>query len=110
MGTRNNKLWQLAALSIALLAVGCGDDDEAGPSGPILTIDSGTPSLDGSLQTPDAAVDAAAPSGECRGANGCYSCKPASNVQLLNACATGCVPFDNSKRLPGYQPGKLPPL
>jgi hypothetical protein len=68
--------------------------------------------LDGSLNPAnEAGTDAgAAPTGECKGVNGCYSCAPKTNVQLLNACATGCVPFDNAKRLPGYQPGKLPPL
>ena len=75
-----------------------------------MPLDSGVP-LDGSLNPQnDAAADAGLPSGECKGQNGCYSCKPTTSVQLLNACATGCVPFDNAKKLPNYRPGQLPPL
>ena len=33
------------------------------------------------------------------------------NSELLNGCTTGCVPFDNSARVPGLLAGgQLPPL
>jgi hypothetical protein len=52
---------------------------------------------------------------------GCYddslaSCPVSSdpttgNAELLNACASGCVPFDNSVKVPGLLPGdQLPSL
>jgi len=41
---------------------------------------------------------------------GCYSCKPKTLTQFLNACpTTGCEPFDNSK-LTSIKAGKLPDL
>jgi hypothetical protein len=41
---------------------------------------------------------------------GCYSCKPKTLTQFLNACPTsGCEPFDNGK-LTSIKAGKLPPL
>lgn len=81
----------------------CGGDEENGPSGgPSLGIDGGIPRLDGG--DPTGLTDGG--SGTCKSQVG----KQASNTDLLNACAEGCQPFDNAKRLPGYQPGKLPPL
>ena len=46
---------------------------------------------------------------------GCYaaSCltSTSDNAELLNACTTGCVPFDNAARVPGLLPGdQLPGL
>jgi hypothetical protein len=41
---------------------------------------------------------------------GCYSCKPKTLTQFLNACpTTGCEPFDN-KTLTSFAGGKLPKL
>jgi hypothetical protein len=47
---------------------------------------------------------------------GCYddtlaACPATTNAELLNACTTGCVPFDNSVRVPGLLAGdQLPEL
>jgi hypothetical protein len=46
---------------------------------------------------------------------GCYaaSCLTgmSTNAELLNACTTGCVAFDNAARVPGLLPGdQLPDL
>jgi hypothetical protein len=128
MGTLNNSkvATTLAALGLMASVVACGDDSgEKGPSGgPSINLDSGVPAID-SGAGPDAttntgtdgatAVDSGTQvvnTGDCKGANGCYSCKPTptiTNVQLLNTCATGCREFDNTKRLPGFA-GTLPPL
>lgn len=128
MGTRNNERLQrlsstMAALALGLLASACSDDDgEAGPGGPNLGKDgSVTTPLDGSV-----GIDATIPTGsdggdagtqqpnngDCKGQGGCYSCAPTkdiSNEQLLNTCSTGCRPFDNSARIPGFT-GTLPTL
>ncbi|WP_437577889.1 hypothetical protein [Sorangium sp. So ce887] len=54
-------------------------------------------------------ADGASPGG-CDGDNGCYSCTPATNEQLLNACTdAACRPFDNG-RLTNLRDGELPPL
>lgn len=97
-------------LTLGLFALGCGGDDgESEPSGgPNLGIDGSVPRLDGGTD-PTGQVDGGV-TGDCKGANGCFACKPADNLQHLNSCAEGCQPFDNTKRLPGYQPGQLPPL
>lgn len=50
---------------------------------------------------------------ECVGDQGCFSCEPATSVELLNACTdAGCQPFQNTpERLPLLEPdGSLPPL
>jgi hypothetical protein len=99
-------LTSLALLTLGLM--GCGSDEESAPTGgPNLILDGGVPRLDGG--DPTGLADGGL-TGPCRGQNGCFSCKPANNTELLNACAEGCQPFDNAKRLPGYQPGKLPQL
>jgi hypothetical protein len=44
---------------------------------------------------------------------GCYSsaCAATTNPEILNACTTGCIPFDNAARVPGLLPGdQLPDL
>lgn len=94
--------WTTFAL-FALGLLACGSDDESIPSGPNLGVDGGIPRLDGG--DPTGLTDGGAP-GTCRSQIG----RGASNTDLLNACAEGCQPFDNAKRLPGYQAGKLPPL
>ena len=113
METRKISIRTPALLAIGFALLGCGDDGEAGPSGPSIDLDGGgiTP-LDAtsSSDATQAVSDAGAPSGECRGPSGCYSCAPKTNAELLNACAEGCRPFNNAQRLPGFQPGKLPPL
>lgn len=113
MRTRSNGLsW----LWLSLLTAACGGDDEVAPTTPDLRIDGGpaaSAGIDAGTQpTGSTGADAgAATGGECKGANGCFACKPATSLQLLNACAEGCRPFDNAKRLPGFEPGKpLPPL
>jgi hypothetical protein len=130
MGTLNNRqlLTALAALALGVTASACGDDSgEKGPSDhPSINLDSGVPAIDSGLGGNDGAtttigndgstlVDSGAPpvsTGDCKGANGCYSCKPTAtttSVQLLNTCSTGCREFDNTKRIPGFT-GTLPPL
>jgi len=107
MGTRFHT-WA-ALLALGIFSTACGSDDESAPSGgPNLGIDGSVPRLDAG--DPTGLADGGVPTGECKGQNGCYACKPANSVQLLNSCAEGCQAFDNAKRLPGYQPGKLPPL
>jgi hypothetical protein len=109
MGTRMNGSLQKALLLGWVLA-GCGEDEEDPvPTGPVLPIDAAVP-IDANQPTADGATDASVPTGQCTGPNGCFSCRPTSNRELLNTCASGCVPFDNTKRLPGYVPGRLPPL
>lgn len=115
MGTRKYDAKRFALLALALPLFACGDDSDPAPTGPGLVLDSGIPNLDSSVTPqPDATTpgnDAGAANGDCKGANGCFSCKPSTNEQLLNACATGCVTFDNATRLPANaQPGRLPPL
>ncbi len=124
MGTRHTQdrmRLRTALLAFALLAA-CGDDTDNVPSNGInldaSTLDGATPTTDAGGTLLDAALGAdagvvvdAGSGASCQGANGCYSCKPTTSVQLLNACAEGCQPFDNTKRLPaGYVPGQLPPL
>jgi len=125
MGTLNNRQL-LATLALGLSLVACGDDGEKGPSGgPSINLDSGVPKLDSGLGNDatvspgtdgsvlvDSGVPPVVNTGDCKGANGCYSCKPTptiTNAQLLNTCFTGCREFDNAKRIPGFT-GTLPPL
>ncbi len=121
MGTRQNQGWlRLPVLLTFALLGACGDDDEAAPGG--INLDAGLGAdagsqIDGGGTLLDATIGADTGTGadagstdNCKGANDCYSCKPTTNVQLLNSCYEGCQPFDNTKRLPGYEPGKLPPL
>lgn len=118
MDTRTSLLRISALLAIASALVACGDDAEKGPTGQVgINLDGGfSPIIDAGLN-PDAGAQPQAdggpqqPTGDCKGTNGCYSCKPTKNEEFLNACAQGCVPFDNAARLPGYQAGKpLPAL
>jgi len=41
---------------------------------------------------------------------GCYACMPTDNETLLNACTTGCIPFDNDRVTVLLDGGTLPPL
>jgi hypothetical protein len=42
---------------------------------------------------------------------GCYSCAPSNASELLNACTiTGCTPFDNELRIPGFDPDGVRPV
>jgi hypothetical protein len=110
----NKRIILLAALALA--AVACGDDDGDGGSdentiradGSINnpTIDAG-PGLDATTNNPDSATPDSGST--VKGAPGCFSGTPTTNVQFLNACAEGYVPFDNLQRLPGYT-GGLPPI
>ena len=129
MGTLNKRqlVSTLVGLLLGVSAAACGDDSgEKGPSGgPSINLDSGVASLDSGLGSDattstggDGAtvlVDSGTPvvnTGDCKGANGCYSCKPTPTItsaQLLNTCSTGCREFDNTKRIPGFA-GTLPPL
>jgi len=128
MGTRNNRRMHLlastmGALALGLLASACSDDaGEAGPGGPNLTNDgSVTTVIDGGVgidaTVPNTGSDAGdaggqQPTGDCKGTDGCYSCAPTkdtTNLQLLNTCSTGCRPFKNSERIPGFT-GTLPAL
>ena len=94
---------KLAVVSLGtciVLAVACGSSEEVAPTRTITpagVADSGS----------DSSVD---PS--CTSPAGCFSCKPASLTDFLNACTDGqCAPFDNVARLPLYEPGKaLPPV
>ncbi|AGP33514.1 hypothetical protein [Sorangium cellulosum] len=54
-------------------------------------------------------ADGVPPAG-CDGDDGCYSCAPTTNEQLLNACTdAACRPFDDA-RLTNLRDGGLPPL
>ncbi|KYF96680.1 hypothetical protein BE20_41290 [Sorangium cellulosum] len=54
-------------------------------------------------------ADSVPPAG-CDGDDGCYSCAPTTNEQLLNACTdAACRPFDDA-RLTNLRDGGLPPL
>lgn len=131
MGTLNNRefLTTLVALALGVSAAACGDDSgEKGPGSPSINLDSGVPAIDsgvgsdattgtggndGSTVGGDSGAPVVVNPGDCKGANGCYSCKPTptiTNAQLLNTCATGCREFDNTTRLPGGFNGTLPPL
>lgn len=108
----NKRIIMLAALALA--AVACGDDDEAGPDNTIRsdgsinnpTIDAG-PGLDATTAQPDSATpDTGTNPNPVKGAPGCFAGTPTTNVQLLNSCAEGYVEFDNLKRLPGYTGGR----
>jgi len=109
MTTRKTQHWTYALFALGLAMAGCSDDggDPAPSGGPSLNLDSGVGQLDSGV-TPQA--DAGTDAGGSTGPNGCFQGKPTTNTQLLNACAQGCQPFDNATKLPGYQPGKLPPL
>jgi hypothetical protein len=130
MGTLNNKRWQLLRTTLATLALGltaaaCGDDDgERSPGGGTnINLDAGGNNpIDGGIGL-DATVNTGSDGGsdgavqqpsnsDCKGANGCYSCKPSATTtspELLNSCATGCVPFDNKARIQNFT-GTLPRL
>jgi len=129
MGTLNNRQL-LATLALGLSFAACGDDGEKGPSGGAsINLDSGVPGAidsgigkDATTVVPgadgatvvDSGVVVVPPvnTGDCKGANGCYSCKPTPTItsaQLLNTCSTGCREFDNAKRIPGFTL-PLPPL
>jgi hypothetical protein len=133
MGTLNYSklLTTLTALALGVSAAACGDDSgEKGPTGgPSINLDSGVPAIDSGLGNDattnpvgndgsvvvgaDTGTPVVVNPGDCKGANGCYSCKPTPTItspQLLNTCATGCREFDNTKRLPGGFNGTLPPL
>jgi hypothetical protein len=40
----------------------------------------------------------------------CFACMPNDNAQLLNACTTGCIQFDDSKVTKLYSDGGVPPV
>lgn len=123
---RTHNQLTLAWLLCALLAA-CGDGkDEATPprdsGGPGFTDEDadvvvetdGGEELDGGTDT-DAAVDSDAAqdsdAGSCSGKDGCYSCKPETNLQLLNSCADGCRKFDVKSYPSDWKPGQpLPAL
>lgn len=126
MGTRKLSI-SLATLALSLSAAACGDDDEKAPGGGtninpdaagIAPIDGGigldaTVGTDGGGSNTDAGPVVEQPNtGDCKGANGCYSCKPVATTtspQLLNSCANGCVSFDNKARIANFT-GTLPQL
>lgn len=108
----------LLALALVSLAA-CGDDDGFGPpdsggrrdSGPG---DANVPDTSDPVDAGDGGTD---PDGgdagpDCTGDDGCYSCEPTEEIQLLNACnEVGCLPFDNAARIARLNPdGSLPPL
>lgn len=70
----------------------------------------------GSAGEPDTAADAGAPGAagaSCSdAADHCYSCKPTTSEQFLNACTSAaCVPFDDHARITTLTAsGDLPPL
>ena len=125
----------VTVLALGLVAGACGDDSkEAGPSTPVITAPDGgagnKPIDAGSLLDATTGVDSAVavqdggppvvviPGSDCVVANGCYPCAApkaavpataATSERLLNTCSTGCRPFDNKQKLPGFT-GTLPPL
>jgi hypothetical protein len=49
--------------------------------------------------------------GDCMGKDGCYSCEPKTNDQILNHCTEAtCQGFDNSTLMALLKDGGLPPL
>lgn len=127
MGTLNYRQL-LATLALGLSFAACGDDGENKPSDrPSINLDSGVPTIDsglgkdatsvvpgsdGATVADGGVVPPPVNTGDCKGANGCYSCKPTPTItsaQLLNSCSTGCREFDNATRIPGFT-GTLPPL
>jgi len=66
---------------------------------------------DGSAGEAGASSDAGASCSD-ETARNCYSCKPQTSEQFLNACTSApCVPFDDRARLTHLTPnGELPPL
>lgn len=106
MTTRKTNLTH-ALLALGLALAGCSDDGEAAPTPSLPNLDAGLPGVDSSVPQGDAGTSGDA--GPSSPGQTCFSGKPSTNTQFLNACATGCRPFADT-RLPGYQPGKLPPL
>ena len=123
---------------VTAFAVACGDDDDGNPapsggskamggsdaggksnnggsSGKASMAGAGNDtSLGGGGAGPDmtgeAGMGGVAPDCEDEADMGCYSCKPKTLTQFLNACpTTGCEPFDNSA-LSSITAGKLPDL
>jgi len=122
MRTRNTlKLGFLLPFALALAAAcGDGEKEKAPPadSGPGFTDedadvapDSGE-ELDGGVEV-DAEVDTDAAQTDaaisCTGKDGCYSCKPETNEQLLNSCAEGCRKFDVKSYPSSWKPGQALP-
>jgi len=99
--------WALVALPPALLSCNALLTVDADP---VLVTDAGPP-LDSSPsgETPDS-EPCTDPTGF--GGRGCYKCPPTNHDQLLNACVTYQMRyFDNSKRIPGFDPAvPRPPL
>jgi len=116
-----SRLWLRAVFALSFVLAACGDDDAFGPPDGGGRRDSG---VDSGEVLPDGGdLDGTVPDGgdagpdvdagpDCTGEDGCYSCEPTDEGQLLNACnELGCVPFDNRARITRLNPdGSLPPL
>lgn len=94
-----------SALGSALATACSSSDEEAAPTRPVV------PAVDAGPDPGDAGEGGTVDPG-CLGPNGCFTCEPTKNDEILNACTDGqCTPFDNAARLPLYKAGAaLPPV
>ena len=117
-----------AIFTVALtLSAGCGDGDNPSPTGSFTGGNGGTGGTGGAGGTGAGTTSQGGAGGtggttsqggggagggqDCDGPDGCYDCKPTSNVQHLNACTDAqCSKFDDVARLPLYNGGDLPAL
>jgi hypothetical protein len=114
-------------IALAFGVLGCARDQDAPPQEETKGADgSGTdpntldttvtdPTSDGSGDpvTTASGNESGTTGNECLGAEGCYACDPAHNVQLLDHCTDAdCEPFANTpERLPLLDAdGSLPPI
>jgi hypothetical protein len=66
---------------------------------------------------PDASVDGGTPMDGAITCDGwdassgqCFACTPMDNSMLLNACTSGCIPFDETRVTKLYSDGGVPPV
>lgn len=124
MANRHFSLIAVALLGGALaFTTACGSSSNnpspnssggSGGTGTGGTAGSGTGGMAGSGTGGTAGTGGAGGAGgasNCTGTDfpNCYSCAPKTNDQYLNACKSGCQPFDNST-LSELKNGQLPPL
>src|SRR5262245_6224112 len=100
--------WVMLGVVGAAVAFGCNailgiGDFSVGPTGDASSAD-GRPG-----PVTDGATDAPVCNGFDPGSGKCFPCTPQNNLELLNACTTGCVPFDDTARITNFAPdGALP--
>lgn len=113
MGTRSKLTLAWLALTLSVTACEDSKGEEAPPTRPDgggltdeedadVEEDSGEPTGDAGTEPGDGGAN-------CRGKDGCYSCTPTTNLELLNSCAEGCRKFDDKSYPTSWKPGQTLP-